>query len=52
MPLDGSARFRMGEQEVQLARGEMLVVDNLQPHHVVDFPGFNTRVVVISFLPG
>lgn len=50
-PLDGPARFRMGEQEVHLARGETLVVDNLQLHHVVDFPGFNTRVVVISFLP-
>ncbi len=51
MPLDGPARFRMGEQEVDLARGELLVVDNLKLHHVVDFPGFDTRVVVISFLP-
>ena len=50
-PLDGPARFRMGNQEVQLARGEVLVVDNLKLHHVVDFPGFDTRVVVISFLP-
>ncbi len=51
MPLDGSARFRMGEQEVELQRGDLLVVDNLKLHHVVDFPGFDTRVVVISFLP-
>src|SRR4051794_40900525 len=51
MPLDGPARFRMGEQEVQLQRGDLLVVDNLKLHHVVDFPGFHTRVVVISFLP-
>ena len=51
MPLDGPARFRMGEQEVELERGELLVVDNLKLHHVVDFPGFDTRVVVISFLP-
>ncbi len=51
LPLDGLARFRMGEQEVELQAGELLVVDNLKLHHVVDFPGFNTRVVVISFLP-
>ena len=41
----------MGEQEVQLAPGDLLVVDNLKLHHVVDFPGFDTRVVVMSFLP-
>ncbi len=51
LPLDGRARFRMGEQEVELQRGDLLVVDNLKLHHVVDFPGFDTRVVVISFLP-
>ncbi len=33
------------------AGGDLLIVDNLKLHHVVDFPGFNTRVVVISFLP-
>ena len=51
LPLDGPARFRMGEQEVVLQAGELLVVDNLKLHHVVDFPSFDTRVVVISFLP-
>jgi len=51
MPLDGPARFRMGEQEVELQRGDLLVVDNLKLHHVVDFPGFDTRVIVISFQP-
>ena len=51
MPLDGPVRFKMGDQEVKLARGDMLVVDNLKLHHVVDFPGFDTRVVVVSFLP-
>jgi len=51
LPLDGPARFRMGDQEVELNAGELLVVDNLKLHHVVDFPGFNTCVVVISFLP-
>ncbi|MBX3744864.1 MAG: helix-turn-helix transcriptional regulator [Verrucomicrobiae bacterium] len=51
LPLDGPARFRMGEQEVGLDRGDLLVVDNLKLHHVVDFPGFDTRVIVVSFLP-
>ena len=51
MPLDGPARFRMADQEVQLGRGDLLVVDNFKLHHVVDFPGFDTRVVVVSFLP-
>jgi hypothetical protein len=51
MPLDGPARFRMGNQEVELSRGDLLVVDNFKLHHVVDFPGFDTRVVVISFMP-
>lgn len=51
LPLDGPARFRMGEQEVALERGDLLVVDHLKLHHVVDFPGFDTRVIVVSFLP-
>ena len=51
LPLDGPVRFRMGEQEVEVQAGELLVVDNLKLHHVVDFPGFDTRVIVISFLP-
>jgi len=51
LPLDGPARFRMGDQEVELQRGDLLVVDNLKLHHVVDFPGFDTRVIVISFQP-
>ena len=51
LPLDGPVRFRMGDQEVALERGDLLVVDNFKLHHVVDFPGFNTRVIVISFLP-
>jgi len=51
VPLDGPVKFRMGDQLVPLERGDMLVVDNLKLHHVVDFPGFDTRVVVISFEP-
>lgn len=50
-PLDGPTRFRMGDREVVAESGEVLVVDNLKLHQVVDFKGFDTRVVVISFLP-
>lgn len=52
MPLDGPTRFLMGDNEVELARGDLLVVDNLKLHRVVDFPGFDTRVIVVSFMPG
>lgn len=51
LPLDGPTRFRMADQEVALAPGDLLVVNNFKLHHVVDFPGFDTRAVVISFMP-
>ena len=51
VPLDGRTDIRMGNREVQLEAGDVLVVDNLKLHHVVDHPGFDTRAVVISFLP-
>jgi AraC-like DNA-binding protein len=51
LPLDGRVYLRMGEKTVRLDAGDLLVVENLKPHHVVDHPAFNTRVIVISFLP-
>jgi AraC-like DNA-binding protein len=51
MPLDGPARMRMGEQTVEFASGDLLVVDNLKLHRLEDFPGFKTRLIAISFLP-
>ena len=33
------------------AAGDLLVVDNLKLHHVVDFDGFDTRALVVSFRP-
>lgn len=51
IPLDGPVKFRMGDQTVALELGDVLVVDNLKVHHVVDFPGFDTRVIVVSFQP-
>ena len=51
VPLDGRTHFRMGDRTVELAGGDLLVVDNLTLHHVVDFPGFDTRAIVVSFRP-
>jgi AraC-like DNA-binding protein len=51
VPLDGPVRMRMGNQVALVGPGDILAVDNLKLHNVVDFPGFDTRVVVISFLP-
>jgi AraC-like DNA-binding protein len=51
MPLDGPARMRMGEETVELAPGDLLVVDNLKLHRLEDFPGFKTRLIAISFMP-
>lgn len=49
IPLDGPVRFVTAGKMQELQAGDLLVVDNLKPHWVVDFPGFNTRVIVISF---
>jgi AraC-like DNA-binding protein len=49
LPLDGPVKFRTGDQLLNLEPGDLLVVDNLKLHHVVDFPGFDSNVIVISF---
>jgi AraC-like DNA-binding protein len=51
MPLDGQLRMRMGGQTVTIGPGDLLVVDNLKLHNYEDFPGFNTRVITVTFLP-
>jgi len=51
MPLDGPLCMRMSELRVELAAGDLLVVDNLKLHNVEDHPGLDTRVIVISFMP-
>lgn len=51
LPLDGRVDLRMGESTAQLEAGDLLIVDNMKPHYILDHPGFDTRVVVISFLP-
>jgi len=50
-PLDGPLHMRMGEQTVKLDAGDLLIVDNLQLHNYEDFPGFDTRVVTLTFMP-
>src|SRR5512134_513225 len=37
VPLDGRVRFQMGDNEIELTSGDLLVVDNLNLHRVVDF---------------
>lgn len=51
MPLDGRVLFQMGSQTTELKPGDLLIVDNMKLHHVVDFPGFDTRAIVVSFQP-
>lgn len=51
VPLDGPTVFQMGDERAVLQPGDLLVVANLALHHVVDFPGFDTRAIVISFRP-
>jgi hypothetical protein len=41
----------MGDQWIKLGAGEILIVDNLKLHTVVDRPGLNARVISIGFLP-
>jgi AraC-like DNA-binding protein len=51
LPLDGRCRLRMGPATVNLAPGDLLVVDNLKLHHTLNDPALDTRVVVVSFQP-
>jgi len=51
LPLDALTKMRMGRQEVELQPGEILIVDNLRLHMTVDYSGFDSRVIVVSFLP-
>jgi len=50
IPVDGRVQFHDSRQTHWIQPGDVLVVDNMNPHSVIDFPGFDARVVVISFL--
>lgn len=51
IPTEGRTLFQMGEQLLDLKPADLLVVDNLKLHHVVDFDGFDSRAIVVSFRP-
>jgi hypothetical protein len=51
IPIDSEAQFRMVDRWAKLNPGEILIVDNLTLHTVVDYPGLNARVISIGFLP-
>ena len=50
MCLDKPTRMRMGDESVEIAPGDLLVVDNLKLHNFEDFPGFNSRVIAMTFM--
>jgi AraC-like DNA-binding protein/mannose-6-phosphate isomerase-like protein (cupin superfamily) len=50
LPLDGPARVRLGTHRAELHAGDLLLVEPRRLHDVEDFHGFDTRVVVVSFL--
>jgi AraC-like DNA-binding protein len=51
IPTDGRTLFQLGEQLLDLQPADLLVVDSLKLHHVVDFEGFDSRAIVVSFRP-
>jgi AraC-like DNA-binding protein len=52
IPLESRCRLRVGQNTVTLQEGDVLVMDNLKLHVVLDFPGSQLRAIVIRFLPG
>jgi AraC-like DNA-binding protein len=50
LPVTGSGRFRSGEQVVDFAPGDLLLVDNKKLHGMLDLDGEH-RSLVIHFLP-
>ena len=40
----------MGERQVDIGAGELLIVENMKLHRILDIAGPDTRVVVISFM--
>jgi AraC-like DNA-binding protein len=52
IPLESRCRLRVGQNIVLLQGGDVLVMDNLKLHVVLDFPGSRLRAIVIRFLPG
>ncbi len=49
--LSPTCRFQLGGAIFALARGDVLVVDHLKLHAVLDFPGERAEALVVRFLP-
>jgi len=47
----GNGRFRMGDRGLDFSRGDVIVVDNLKLHGVVECHGSRRWGLVITFLP-
>jgi AraC-like DNA-binding protein len=47
----GEGLFRMGDRVLEFSRGDVIVVDNLKLHGVVDWQGTRRLGIVITFLP-
>jgi len=47
----GNGRFRMGDRVLEFSRGDVIVVDNLKLHGVVDCQGTRRLGIVITFMP-
>ena len=51
IPIDRRALMRMGNRTVEVGAGEILIVENLKLHRIVDDPNLDTRLIVLSFSP-
>ena len=51
IPLSRSCRLAVGGTTVELQGGDVLVMDHLKLHAVIDFPDTKAEAVVIRFLP-
>lgn len=49
--LSDKCRVQMGAAVIELARGDVLVMDHQKLHAVLDFPGREAEAIVIRFLP-
>ena len=50
--LSPRCRVQLGGRTLTLAGGDVLVMDHLKLHAILDFPGREAEVIVIRFLPG
>jgi AraC family transcriptional activator of pobA len=51
IPLEGRCRLQIGHNIVELAAGDLLVMDNMKLHAVRDFTRPRGRAIVVRFLP-